>query len=162
MASVIMDVNGIREDPIIDLTPGSIHYVRSWNERSIWGKRTALLIADGGIKTPADMCKSLALGADVVMMGGALAGTAESPGEVLKVDGKKYKILRGAASFSTQKESTGAEPDYVEGAETLVPYRGSVEKVIARFAAGLRSSMSYMNARNLTEYRANVKIVEVA
>lgn len=124
-------------------------------------RRKALIIADGGIRTPADMCKALALGADAVMMGGALAGTAESPGEVIKVDGKKYKILRGAASFSTQKESTGAEPDYVEGAETLVPYRGPVEKVISRFAAGLRSSMSYMNARTLAEYRANVKIVEI-
>lgn len=121
----------------------------------------ALLIADGGIKTPSDMCKALALGADIVMMGGALAGTAESPGQVLKVDGKKYKILRGAASFSTQKETNGTEPDYVEGAETLIPYRGSVEKVISRFAAGLRSSMSYMNAKTLTEYRINAKIVEV-
>jgi IMP dehydrogenase len=107
------------------------------------------------------MCKALALGADVVMMGGALAGTKESPGEVIVVDGKKYKILRGAASFSTQKENTGEQPDYVEGSETLVPYRGSVEKVINRFAAGLRSSMSYMNSRDLTEYRKNVKIVKI-
>jgi IMP dehydrogenase/GMP reductase len=116
-----------------------------------------LLIADGGIKTPGDMCKALALGADLVMVGGVFGGTKESPGEVLKMDGKLYKIMRGAASYSVQKGNSG----YIEGAETVVPYQGSVEKVINRFAAGLRSSMSYMNARTLVEYRQNVKVVEI-
>lgn len=133
-----------------------------YGEERILEKRKALLIADGGIRTPADMCKALALGAEVVMMGGALAGTKESPGEIIKLDGKLYKKLRGAASFGVQKEAKQEDPDYVEGTETLVPYVGSVEKVINRFAAGLRSSMSYMNAKNLTEYRANVKIVEIS
>ena len=119
-------------------------------------RKRALIIADGGIASPDRFCKALVF-ADVVMMGGALAGTAESPGEVFKIDGKKYKLLRGAASYSV----AGGKSEYVEGAETMVPYQGSVEKVIARFAAGLRSSMSYMNAHNLTEYRRNVKIVEV-
>jgi IMP dehydrogenase/GMP reductase len=121
----------------------------------------ALLIADGGIKEPGDMCKALALGADVVMMGGTLAGTSESPGEVIKVDGKLKKILRGAASFSTQRQMNSETPDYVEGAEKLADYQGSVEKVINRFAAGLRSSMSYNNSRTLEEYRKNVKVVRV-
>lgn len=121
----------------------------------------ALLIADGGIKSPSDLCKALALGADLVMMGGAFAGTAESPGVVLKVDGKKYKVLRGAASFSVQKENGNDNIEYNEGAETLAPYVGSVEKVIQRYQAGLRSSMSYMDARNLAEYRKNVKVVEI-
>lgn len=121
----------------------------------------AKIIADGGIKTPSDMCKALAIGADVVMMGGALAGTKESPGDIIKLDGKLYKKLRGAASFGVQKEANGEEPNYVEGTETLVPYVGSVEKVINRFRAGLRSSMSYMNSYTLEEYRRNVKVVEV-
>lgn len=120
-------------------------------------RRKALLIADGGIKTPSDMAKALALGADLVMAGGIFAGTKESPGEVLKIDGKTYKLLRGAASYSIQQ----GRSEYVEGAETIVPYQGSVEKVINRFAAGLRSSMSYMNAKNLEEYRKNVKVVEI-
>jgi GMP reductase len=123
-------------------------------------KRKALLIADGGIKTPADMCKALALGADVVMMGGALAGTKESPGEIIKHDGKLYKKLRGAASFGVQKEGGKENVIYNEGSETLAPYTGSVEGVIQRYQSGLRSCMSYFNARNLDEYRQNVKIVE--
>jgi len=145
--------------PMATAIDNCAHYYR--HNHNIYYKRKALLIADGGIKTPGDMCKALALGADVIMMGGALAGTKESPGEVLKINGKLYKKLRGAASFSTQKENTGEEPDYVEGTETLEEYRGSVEKVINRYAAGLRSSMSYMNARTLEEYRRNVKVIQI-
>ena len=122
-----------------------------------------LIIADGGIRTPADMNKALGLGADLVMAGSIFAGTKESPGDVLKDrDGKLYKIYRGAASFGVQKETTGEEPDYNEGAEIFVPYKHmSVEKVIKRFKAGLQSCMSYCNSMNLTEYRSNVKFVEI-
>ena len=121
----------------------------------------ALLVADGGISSPGSMCKALALGADLVMMGGALAGTSESPGDVILIDGKKHKYLRGAASYSTQKENGNEDPEYIEGRETPVPFRGSVKGVIDRYAAGLRSSMSYHNARTLEEYRKNVKVVEI-
>ena len=122
-------------------------------------KRHALVIADSGVRTPADFCKLLALGADAVMLGSALAGTREAPGRVILVDGSKFKIMRGAASFSVQQEFGGQQPEYVEGAETMVPYKGSVLDVTSRYLAGLRSSMSYMNARTLEEYRANVDFV---
>jgi IMP dehydrogenase/GMP reductase len=119
----------------------------------------ALIIGDGGVRMPADMCKLLALGADLVMVGSALAGTAEAPGRVLVVDGKKHKIMRGAASFSVQQESGRSDPEYVEGSETLVPYKGATAVVLQRYLAGLRSSMSYMNARTLAEYRSRAAFV---
>jgi IMP dehydrogenase len=122
-------------------------------------RRRALVIGDSGVRTPADFCKLLALGADVVMVGSALAGTAEAPGRIIATEGKKYKIMRGAASFSVQQDIGRDDPEYVEGAETLVPYRGAVANVLHRYLAGLRSSMSYMNARTLEEYCRNASFL---
>src|SRR6266516_7259207 len=116
----------------------------------------ALIIGDSGVRTPADFCKLLALGADAVMVGSALAGTKEAPGHIIAMDGKKFKVMRGAASFSVQQQSGNASPGYVEGTETLVPYRDTVTAVLHRYLAGLQSSMSYMNACTLDEYRRNV------
>jgi IMP dehydrogenase len=124
-------------------------------------RKRALIIGDGGVRMPADLCKLLALGADVVMLGSALAGTREALGRVIVVDGKRFKIMRGAASFSVQQESAGGPPQYVEGAETLVPYKGRVEEVLQRYRAGLRSSMSYLNAGTLDEFRRNATFVQV-
>jgi IMP dehydrogenase len=124
-------------------------------------RRRALIVGDSGVRSPADLCKLLALGADLVMVGSALAGTGEAPGRVIMLDGSKYKIMRGAASFSVQQQAGRDDPEYVEGAETMVPYKGHVSGVISRYLAGLRSSMSYMNARTLAEYRANVDFVRL-
>ena len=117
----------------------------------------ALIIADGGIKQPSDLCKALALGADIVMAGNIFAGTDEAPGNVIKDStGKMHKLFRGAASFSTQKYLAGKKPTYVEGIETFVDYTGSVKAVIERFTRGVKSSMSYFNSCNLNEYKENV------
>ena len=122
-------------------------------------RRRALIVGDSGVRNPADMCKLLALGADAVMVGSALAGTREAPGRVIVVDGKKVKIMRGAASFSVQQQAGTEDPGYVEGTETLVPYKGGVDDVVRRYLAGLRSSMSYMDARTLEQYRENVSFI---
>jgi|ERR1035437_1793177 IMP dehydrogenase/GMP reductase len=127
-------------------------------------RKNALIICDGGIKEPQDMCKAIAAGADITMEGSAFAGTRESPGPVVKWDGRKYKLLRGAASFSVQVDTGKRDEDiqYVEGDETLVPYQpGGAEQVIKRFRGGLVSMMSYVNAKTLEQYRANVDIVRV-
>lgn len=117
----------------------------------------SLIIADGGIKQPADFCKALALGADIVMAGGIFAGTDESPGNVIKDNnGKMHKLFRGAASFSTQKYLAGKKPTYVEGIETFVDYTGSVKSIVERFNRGLKSSMSYFNSYDLKSYKENV------
>jgi IMP dehydrogenase/GMP reductase len=135
-------------------TPYAVHEAASVRQR-------ALIIGDSGIRSPADMCKLLALGADCVMVGSAIAGTKEAPGRVIVVDGKKYKIMRGAASFSVQHEFDERDPEYVEGSETMVPYKGRVSDVIRRYLAGLRSSMSYMDARTLSEYRENAQFLRL-
>jgi IMP dehydrogenase len=113
-----------------------------------------LLIADGAVKCAADFCKALVF-ADAVMLGSVLAATKESPAQTIKLEDGLYKIYRGAASFSVQ-DDFGKEPKYVEGFEGFVKYSGSLQRVIDKFSAGLRSSMSYFNARNLEEYRKNV------
>lgn len=119
-----------------------------------------LIIADGGIKTPADANKALALGADLVMAGSILAGTRESPGEVIgPINGKLSKLYRGAASFGVQRDhSGGATPKYVEGRESLVQYKGKVGIVFNRFKGGLESCMSYFNARTIEEFKRNVTV----
>jgi IMP dehydrogenase len=122
-------------------------------------RQSALIVGDSGVRSPADACKLLALGADAVMVGSVLAGTREAPGRVLVVDGKKHKIMRGAASFSVQEEHGNHDPEYVEGAETIVPYKGGVADVLDRYLAGIRSSMSYLNAKNLTEYRGHASFL---
>lgn len=107
-----------------------------------------LIIADGGIRRPADMVKAIALGADVVMAGRIFAGSEESPGEVIKHQGKKYKQYAGEASFAVKRSDK-----YVEGDETLVPYSGPMAATWHRFEDGLRSAMSYMGALTLDKLR---------
>ncbi|NQT97252.1 MAG: guanosine monophosphate reductase [Candidatus Marinimicrobia bacterium] len=114
----------------------------------------ALIIADGGIRGAGDIAKALALGADLVMVGRLLAGTKEAEGNILKYEGKLYKAYRGSASFAVQQKG-GKNPYYVEGDETIVEYKGGVQNILEQIEAGLRSSLSYMAARNITEFVTN-------
>lgn len=106
------------------------------------------IIADGGIKCPGDVVKAIALGADAVMLGRMLAGTRETPGDVIKYDDQLWKKYRGSASFGVKMKN-----EFIEGEETMVPYKGVVENVIDGISDGLKSSMSYMNCLNLGELR---------
>ncbi len=106
------------------------------------------IIADGGIKSPGDVAKAIALGADVVMLGRMLSGTRETPGEVIKYNGQLWKKYRGSASFGVKMRN-----EFIEGEETMVAYKGAVKNVIDGISDGLKSSMSYMNCLNLEELR---------
>ncbi|HUX93137.1 MAG TPA: guanosine monophosphate reductase [Ignavibacteriaceae bacterium] len=106
------------------------------------------IIADGGIKSPGDIAKAIALGADVVMLGRMLSGTRETPGEVIKYSGQLWKKYRGSASFGVKMRN-----EFIEGEETMVAYKGVVKNVIDSISDGLKSSMSYMNCFNLDELR---------
>lgn len=106
------------------------------------------IIADGGIKSPGDVAKAIALGADVVMLGRMLSGTRETPGEVIKYKGQLWKKYRGSASFGVKMRN-----EFIEGEETMVAYKGAVQNVIDAISDGLRSSMSYMNCFNIAELR---------
>ncbi|MCK9426485.1 MAG: guanosine monophosphate reductase [Ignavibacteriaceae bacterium] len=106
------------------------------------------IIADGGIKSAGDVSKALSLGADVVMLGRMLAGTRETPGEVIKYSGQLWKKYRGSASFGVKMKN-----EFIEGEETMVAYKGTVRNVINSISDGLRSAMSYMNCLSLDELR---------
>jgi len=117
------------------------------------------LIADGGIKNSGDIVKALAAGADAVMLGSLLAGTKESPGNVIKYNGGLYKIFRGSASFG-QKFEVGKE-GFVEGEETLVPYKSQMTTTLTQLIEGIKSGFSYCGALNLEELRENSEFVEI-
>ena len=120
------------------------------------------LISDGGIKSSGDIVKSIAAGANAVMLGNLLAGTNEAPGKIIKGrDNQLYKIYRGSASFG-DKSLRGEETRNVEGEETLVPYRGSVERVIQNLLDGVRSGFSYAGSGNVSELQDGVEFIEIS
>lgn len=125
----------------------------------------ATLIADGGIQFSGDIAKAIAAGADCVMLGSLLAGTEESPGDLMYVQGEHYKEYRGmgslgamkARSFSKdryfQEDITDAEKLVPEGVEGRVPFKGPVRGVLFQLVGGLRQSMGYCGAAEISEMK---------
>lgn len=106
------------------------------------------LIADGGIRNNGDITKSVRFGASMVMIGSMLAGHQESPGNLIKIDGKNYKQYWGSAS-ETQKQAYRN----VEGKQMLVPYRGSISDTLTEMREDLQSSISYAGGKDLEAIR---------
>lgn len=115
------------------------------------------IIADGGIRKPADFAKAIAAGARVIMIGSMLAGTEEAPGEV--VGG--VKKARGQASEDYMKDNGSKLGEFrsAEGITAMVPYKGSAEWIINDLVGGLRSAMSYIGAKNIEEFQTKAQFV---
>ena len=121
------------------------------------------VVADGGIRNIGDVCKGFGCGADTSMLGSLLSGTKETPGDISKVglwpNEKLYKKYRGSASVESKLDR--GEIKNVEGNSKTVPYKGKIKRIIDDIMDGLKSSMSYVGASNLEEYRTLVKFVRV-
>ena len=122
------------------------------------------IIADGGCKTTGDIAKSLALGANAVMIGSLFSGTKETPGIISKMgmwpNEKLYKKYQGSASIDS-KLSRGKQSKNVEGNSKITPYKGKVRRIVNDINDGIRSSMSYVGAKNLEEFRNKAVFIEV-
>ncbi|MGH6926510.1 MAG: IMP dehydrogenase [Propylenella sp.] len=130
------------------------------------------VIADGGIKYSGDLAKALAAGASAAMVGGLLAGTEESPGEVYLYQGRSYKAYRGMGSVGAM--ARGSADRYFqaeirdtlklvpEGVEGQVPYKGPAANVLHQLAGGLRAAMGYVGARTLEELRQKAEFIRIS
>ena len=135
------------------------------------------LIADGGLQYSGDIAKALVAGADSVMLGSLLAGTEESPGDLIYVNGKQFKTYRGMGSLGalqTRGKKTSYSRDryfqadvpsdeqlIAEGIEGQVPYRGPVGSVVYQLLGGLRQSMFYVGGRTISELKDRGRFVRI-
>ena len=128
-------------------------------------------IADGGIRYSGDVAKAIAAGANTVMLGGLLAGTEESPGDIELFQGRSYKTYRGMGSLSAMQQGSSdryfqdteknADKLVPEGVEGRVPYKGSVIAVIHQLMGGLRSGMGYLGCETINEVHEKAEFVEI-
>lgn len=135
------------------------------------------VIADGGLQYSGDIAKALVAGADTVMLGSLLAGTAESPGDLVFVNGKQFKTYRGMGSLGalqTRGKKTSYSRDryfqadvpsdeqlIAEGIEGQVPFRGPLSAVAYQLVGGLRQSMFYVGARTIPELKERGQFVRI-
>lgn len=126
------------------------------------------IVSDGGIKYSGDICKAIAAGADVVMIGSLFAGTEESPGEMEIYQGRSYKVYRGMGSVSALKQ--GSKDRYFqedqrklvpEGIEGRVAFKGSLSETVFQLAGGLRAGMGYCGCRTIEEMKTKTKFIRI-
>jgi IMP dehydrogenase len=138
---------------------------------SVAGAGDVPVIADGGVKYSGDIVKALAAGASTVMMGSMLAGTEESPGESLLLEGRRFKMIRGMGSLSAMQDGSAdryfqegemsARKFVPEGIEGRVPYKGPVADVIYQMVGGLRSGMGYTGCGSIDALRTTSRFVRI-
>ncbi|NBV11804.1 MAG: guanosine monophosphate reductase [Actinobacteria bacterium] len=135
------------------------------------------LIADGGLQYSGDIAKAIVSGADSVMLGSLLAGCEESPGELIEIDGRKYKSYRGMGSLGAM-QSRGTKKSFSkdrymqddvlaedklvpEGIEGKVAYRGPVSEVVHQLVGGLRSGMGYAGAEDISALQKRGRLIQI-
>lgn len=130
------------------------------------------IVADGGIRFSGDIVKSLACGADAVMIGSLFAGTEESPGETILYQGRTYKMYRGMGSLEAMR--AGSKDRYFqddeldaiklvpEGIEGRVPYKGSLSSNIHQLVGGVRAGMGYLGVSDLDRLRAEARYIRIS
>lgn len=119
------------------------------------------VMADGGIRNSGDIAKALAAGAKCVMLGSLLAGTKESPGNIVeKNNGSLYKKYRGSASLET-KSTHGQAVKHIEGESTLIPFKGGVSYIVESLNDGVKSALSYSGCKSIPEFNDRATFVEI-
>lgn len=135
------------------------------------------LIADGGLQYSGDIAKAIVSGADTVMLGSLLAGCEESPGELVEIDGRKFKTYRGMGSLGAM-QSRGTKKSFSkdrymqddvlaedklvpEGIEGKVAYRGPVSEVVHQLVGGLRSGMGYAGAEDIAALQKRGRLIQI-
>ena len=129
------------------------------------------IISDGGIKYSGDLAKAFAAGADAVMIGSLFAGTNETPGRLIKKNGKLFKSFRGMGSVGAMNKGSADRyfqikqkdiSKYVpEGVEGFVKYKGDVGSIIFKLIGGLRSSMGYLGSKDIFKLRNKPNFVKI-
>ncbi|MBN2741382.1 MAG: IMP dehydrogenase [Rhodobacteraceae bacterium] len=128
------------------------------------------IIADGGIKFSGDFAKAIAAGASCAMVGSAIAGTDESPGEVILYQGRSYKSYRGMGSLGAMargsadryfQKDAASDKLVPEGIEGQVPYKGPAGAVIHQLVGGLRAAMGYTGSATVAEMRGGCNFVRI-
>jgi IMP dehydrogenase len=131
------------------------------------------IIADGGIRHSGDVAKAIVAGASSVMMGSVFAGTDESPGEKILYEGRQFVVYRGMGSLDAMKSREGsrqryglkdsADDDLVpQGIEGVVPYAGTISKVLKQYSGGLQASLGYCGCHTIPDLQKNGAFVRVS
>ena len=129
------------------------------------------IISDGGIKYSGDIAKALSAGADAVMIGSLFAGSTETPGKLIKKNGKLFKSFRGMGSVGAmnkgsadryfQKKQKDTSKYVPEGVEGFVKYKGDVKNIIYKLIGGLKSSMGYLGAKKVLYLKTKPNFVKI-
>ena len=125
------------------------------------------IIADGGIRFSGDIVKAISAGADSVMLGSLLAGTDESPGQEMIINGRKYKAYRGMGSMGALSKGSDRYGKFsgskfvAEGVEGAVPYRGKVEETVYQLSGGIRAGMGYSGCINIKELKEKTSFIRI-